>query len=285
MHDPAMLSNQQFERARRLALQLAGIELLERHRELLQQRSRRLGVCDCAEWDALLGAVEHGDTVSKQKLFRLLTTKFTGFFRQPAHFDVAAQHTLRVISERGRARLWSAAAATGEEPYSLAMALIEILRREDPPVSILATDVDAEALVVAKRGEYNEAAIRALGTARGEKFLRETGANHLWSIVPSVRCLIEFRELNLANAVWPTEGPFDVILCRNVIMYLEACHRYAVLERMASLLAPEGLLILDPAEHLGKASHMFTPQGNAVFSRRNTSPHLDNRGNRALERG
>ena len=91
------------------------------------------------------------------------------------------------------------------------------------------------------------------------RFFGETARRRRWSIAPAVRRLVEFRALNLVGAAWPVEGPFDVIFCRNVLMYLEACHRYAVLERMASLLAPDGLLMLDPAEHLGKAAHLFTP--------------------------
>ena len=86
-----------------------------------------------------------------------------------------------------------------------------------------------------------------------------------------MRRLVEFRALNLASEAWPVEGPFDVIFCRNVLMYLETCHRYAVLERMASLLAPDGLLILDPTEHLGKAGHLFTPAADGVYSRRRTT--------------
>jgi chemotaxis protein methyltransferase CheR len=263
-----MLSNQQFDRTRRLALSLAGIELVERHRELLARRGRRLGILDSAGLDSLLNAVEEGETAARQKLLCLLTTKFTGFFRHPHQFDIAAEHTLRAAQHRGRARLWSAAAATGEEPYSLAMSLIEVSRCDAPPASILATDVDLDALAVAQRGEYDEAALRGLEPARRERFLRETSVARRWGIAPAVRRLVELRALNLASVAWPVEGPFDLIFCRNVLMYLEAGHRYAVLERMASLLAPDGLLMIDPTEHLGKAGHLFTPGADAVYRRR-----------------
>ena len=89
-----------------------------------------------------------------------------------------------------------------------------------------------------------------------------------WHLVPAVRQWVEFRTLNLIDPVWPVEGQFDVIFCRNVLMYLEAGHRYAVLERMASRLAPDGLLLLDPTEHLGKVGHWFTPGVDGVYSRR-----------------
>jgi len=263
-----MLSNQQFDRTRRLALSLAGIELVDRHRELLASRSRRLGIRDSAGLDSLLSAAEKGEPPARQQLLCLVTTKFTGFFRHPRHFEIAAAHALRAARQRGRARLWSAAAATGEEPWSLAMVLVEAFQRNDPPASIVATDVDVDALAIAERGEYGEAAVQALEPARRVRFLTATGDVRRWSIAPAARSVVEFRALNLAGETWPVEGPFDVILCRNALMYLESCHRYGVLERMASLLAPDGLLMLDPTEHPGQAGHWFTPGADGVYSLR-----------------
>jgi len=266
-----MLSNQQFDRTRRLALSLAGIELAERHRELLDRRSRRLGALDGAGLDSLLRAAEQGELTATQQLVCLLTTKFTGFFRHPRHFRIAAEHAIRAADRRGSARLWSAAAATGEEPYSLAMALIEAFGRNDPPATILATDVDVEALAVGQQGEYAEAALRGWDPQRRERFLRQTNVTRRWSIAPAVRRLVEFRALNLISETWLVEGPFDVVLCRNVLMYLETRHRCAVLERLASLLAPDGLLMIDPAEHLGEAGHLFAPDAEAVYRRQGPS--------------
>lgn len=262
-----MLTSEQFDRTRKLALRLAGIELCDRHRELLANRSRRLRIPPTAGIEALLGAAEEGDLPACRQVIGLVTTNFTGFFRHPRHFEVAAEHALRAAQHRGQARLWSAAAATGEEPYSIAMALIEVFQREDPPATILATDIDAEALEAAARGEYGERALRALEPERRARFFDEAAVAGHRCIASAARRLVDFRELNLAGVVWPIEGPFDVIFCRNVLIYLEACHRYSVLERLASLLAPHGLLILDPAEHLGKAGHLFTQVADAVYRR------------------
>jgi len=266
-----MLSNQQFDRTRRLALNLAGIELAERHRDLLERRGRRLGIVDSAGLDLLLGAAEEGEPNARRRLLCLFTTKFTGFFRHPIHFKLAAEHALRAARQQGRARLWSTAAATGEEPYSLAMALIEVFGCDDPPAAILATDIDQDAMAFAQRGDYGAAALEALEPKRRERFLCEGGTTGRWGIAAAPRRLVEFRALNLTSVEWFIEGPFDVILCRNVLMYLEAYHRYAVLERLASLLAPDGLLMLDPAEHLGKAAHLFTPDADGAYSRRRSS--------------
>ena len=261
-----MLTSTQFEQARYLALRLAGIELVDRHREILYRRSVRLGIHEGDGLDALLRAATDGDPKASQRLVSLFTTNLTGFFRHPAHFDVAAEHALRATQRRGEARCWSAAAATGEEPCSLAMALTDI--REEPQVTILATDIDEEALAIARRGEYTGRALAGLEAERLEQFFTETTADH-WAVKPAVRRLVEFSALNLVDVAWPNiDGPFDVIFCRNVLMYLEAAYRYSVVERLASLLAPDGLLILDPTEHLGKAGLFFGPGVDGVYSRR-----------------
>lgn len=260
-----MLTDDQFDRARRLALRLAGIELVERHRELLYRRTCRSGLEAGARLDALLAAAEVGDAAARRRLIGLLTTSFTEFFRHPSHFSVAAEHARLVAQKRGTARLWSAAAATGEEPYSLAMALIEAAQRDDPGGTILATDIDTEALAIAAAGEYSEPALRMLTSDRRQRFFGEVAGAARWRINPAPRRLVEFREVNLTEPIWPVAGPFDVIFSRNVLMYLEVGRRQAVLERLAALLAPDGLLILDPVEHLGKAAPRFTSQTQGVY--------------------
>ena len=266
-----MLTNEQFDRARKLALRLAGIELFDRHRALLKSRSRRLGISGAQEFEALLEAAEEGHPKASGKLIGLVTTNFTGFFRHPTHFDLAASHALRTVKRRGRARLWSAAAATGEEPYSLAMALIETFHRPDPPVTLLATDIDEDALDAARRGEYSRRALQGMEPDRCARFFNPAPDARRWTVAPEVLRLVEFRALNLTDAVCPLAGPFDVIFCRNVLIYLEAAYRYSVLERIASLLAPDGLLFLDPTEHLGNAEHLFSAETEGVYQRRTRS--------------
>jgi chemotaxis protein methyltransferase CheR len=266
-----VLSNQQFDRIRRLASALAGIELVDRHRELLRRRGRRLGIEDPAAMDALLDSAEQNDAPAVRRLVCLLTTKFTGFFRHPRHFELAATRAQLAIRRRGRARLWTAGAATGEEPYSLAMALIEGVGRSDPPVDILATDLDAEALAAAEQGEFTEFALRALQPAQRERFLAEGPARGRWVINPEPKKLVRFFEVNLARDDWPIAGPFDVIFCRNVLMYLEDRYRLAALERIARLLEPDGLLMLDPTEHLGRGGRWFKPGTDGVFALRSKS--------------
>src|SRR5262249_11529189 len=157
------------------------------------------------------------------------------------------------VHRRGPARLWSAAAATGEEPYSLAMSVIDVFRCDDPAVTILATDIDETALAVARDAEYSRTTLAALPPGHHAPFVGEPTAHGRLRLAPAVRQLVTFQRLNLTETAWPIEGTFDVVFCRNVLMYLDASHRYAVLERVASVLEPGGLLLLDPTEHLGGA--------------------------------
>ncbi len=262
-----MLTNLQFDRTRRLASSLAGIELVERHRELLERRYRRIGFVDDQGLDALLGAAEEGEATATQRILCVLTTKFTGFFRHRRHFEIAAEHALQAANLRGEARLWSAATATGEEAYSIALALIEAFGTEEPLAQVLATDIDTQALATARRGEYGEQSLQALDSRSRTRFFCEGRGSKQWAIVPAVRRLVHFQTLNLVDRSWPVDGPFDVVFCRNVLMYLQPAHRYAVLERISSLLAPDGLLMLDPTEYLGKARHLFAPRSGGVYSR------------------
>jgi|GEM_PF-1391869 len=262
-----MVTDELFDRTRRLALELTGIELFERHREILQSRGRRLGIQDVARLDSMLSAAEAGDPVATRQFVGMVITPFTAFFRHPWHFDIAAEKALWAAHRWGRARVWSAGVATGEEPYSLAMALIEVFRRDDPPVSIVATDIDLDALASAEQGTFGIGTLQSLNMERIDRFFTENNAMR-WSVSPTVRRLVKFRTLNLAADTWLVDGPFDVVLCRNVLMYLETGRRYLALERMALLLAPDGLLIMDPAEYPGNAGHLFKPEGDGVYSRR-----------------
>lgn len=264
------ISPAQFDRARQLALRLAGIELYDRHREILIRRSQRLGIEDAVAFDALLDRADIGDERAGQRLVGLVTTNFTCFFRNPQHFEAAAAHAFRAVRDRGRARIWSAAASTGEEPYSTAIAILDAFGTADPPVTILATDIDDDALDIARRGEYAETSISTLDQRIRSAYVRPVDASARWGVTEPIRRLVVFRRENLIDPEWADDGCFDVILCRNVLMYLEAGRREGVARRMWSMLAPDGILILDPAEHLGRAASAYSHRGGGIFVRRQT---------------
>ncbi|MBI4889030.1 MAG: hypothetical protein HY821_00305 [Acidobacteria bacterium] len=256
-----------FERVRALAARIGGIALYERHRAQIARRGARLGLGGAAELEELLSGVERGDARALQCFVELTTTGFTGFFRTPAQFEAAREHIGKAVQRRGWARAWSAAASTGEEPYSLAMALSGLWESGTAPVKILATDINCSALDIARRGEYGPGDVSGLAPAVRARFFTAAEDGKVWRIADEMRQMVEFRVLNLAATEWPVAGSFDVIFCRNVLMYLEPRCRDAVLLRMSELLAADGALVLDPAEHAGRTGALFGRSRQGVYSR------------------
>ncbi len=263
-----MITLEQFELLKLLALCLAGIEILDRHRQLLEAKCRRLGINSTIELAILISAANQGDSAACQRLIVLFTTAHTSFFRIPWHFDIAAEHALWAVHKTGHARFWSAATATGEEPYSLAIALLNIFRRDDPPVAILATDINPDSLAFAERGVYPESALAALPPSARALFSGNSNLSGSQKVSAAVQRLVTFQTLNLNGPAWPVNGPFEVIFCRNVLMYFTVDRRDQAVRRFASLLAPGGLLILDPAEHLGAYRHLFSQGKESIYTLR-----------------
>ncbi len=260
------ISTRQFDRARQLALRLAGIELFERHRRILCQRIERLGMRDERSVEALLDAADLGDESASRRFVALLTTNFTGFFRHPHQFTAAAAHALDSARDHEPVRMWSAACSTGEEPFSLAIAAVDAFGGSGAPVSILATDIDVDALESARLAEFGERAMAAVdGSCRNRRF-QPVGDGSRWRIADEIRRLVEFRQVNLIDDNWPVGGEFDVIFCRNVLMYLEPTRREAVTRQLISRLEPGGLLIIDPAEHLGQLGAQLCRRGSGVHA-------------------
>ena len=272
------MTSEQFEIISHLALELTGIEILDRHRHLLDRKCRWLGIDSTDDLSGFLRRANEGDPSACQHLIVLLTTSHTSFYRIPWHFDIAAEQALWAVHKKGCARFWSAAAATGEEPYSLAIALLNIFRRDDPAATILATDINPDSLAFAQRGVYGAPALAALPPSARSHFSDDSTASGARRVSTTVQRLVTFQALNLNAPAWPINGPFDVIFCRNVLMYFTADRRDIAVRRFASLLAPGGLLILDPAEHLGRTSHLFSKGKESIYTLLRPLPHTFNNG-------
>jgi chemotaxis protein methyltransferase CheR len=260
-----MLHHELLEQTHRLALRIAGIELFQRHNEILERRAHRVGVFGDDAYREFLRTVEQGDGAAQRRFVSMITTNFTGFFRHPQHFDLAAEHALYAVHRRGTAHLWSAAASTGEEPYSLAMSLCEVFRRETVPATVDATDIDEDALESGQRGVYN---LRTLEPAWSARYFERDVSPLQVRVSDTARRLIRFRALNLTDTEWSLSQTYDVVFCRNVLMYLHPEHRYAVLERIVSVMARDGVLFLDPSEHLGRAAHWFESGTRGMYALR-----------------
>lgn len=249
----------------------AGIELGDTRRMLcqtrLQRRLRVLGLNDYRSYLALLDDPARGEHV---ELINALTTNVTSFFREQHHFDMLASQILPALVARGgRIRLWSAGCSTGEEPWSLAMIVHEALGEHGGvDLKILATDIDTEVLERARAGVYSDEQIAPVSLPRRRRYLqRGTGRNAgRWRVGEALRGLVRFNRLNLFDA-WPMRGAFDVIACRNVIIYFDVAGKARLLRGFRDRLVPGGHLLLGHSESMPSGVDGFASCGRTVYRR------------------
>jgi chemotaxis protein methyltransferase CheR len=260
-----------FQRVRRLVRAELGISLAESKRELVYRRlSRRLRALKLIDFDSYLQLIEQRDPGELQNFCNALTTNLTAFFREPHHFEFLEQ--LLPAIERNNAatrriRIWSAGCSSGEEAYSAAMVALERLRHlRSWSIRILATDIDSNVLEHARRGIYNGDALEKVDAARLVRWFHRVGRSPQYRVCQEARQLIAFRHLNLIDP-WPMAGPFDVILCRNVIIYFDRATQRDVIERMSQLQRPGDHLILGYSESLLDVSTRYRLIGHAIHGR------------------
>lgn len=265
------LSSADFERVRLLIYQRAGISLHAGKQAMVYSRlSRRLrerrmpGFSEYLQW---LERNSGPDAETEwQEFVNCLTTNLTAFFREEHHFH-ALVDDLRARTGRP-IRIWCNAASTGEEPYSLAMTVVETLGAQ-APVKLVCSDIDTKVLNTAQRGVYSAEA-RGLSHERMKRhFLRGTGANAgQIRIKPELSRLIEFRSFNLMSPSWAALGePFDIVFCRNVMIYFDNPTQRRVLERTHAAMKPGGLLYVGHSENFTESRDLFRLRGKTIYER------------------
>jgi chemotaxis protein methyltransferase CheR len=260
-----------FARVRQLIHQRAGISLHEHKQAMVYSRlSRRLRDTGHRSFGAYLQALESssGEAAERewQEFVNCLTTNLTAFFREEHHFPVLAD-ALRRWGAARPLRIWCCAASTGEEPYSLAMCATEALGA-NAPVKLVASDIDTNVLATAQRGVY-AADARGLDADRLKRFfMRGTGANsgHI-RVKPELQKMIEFRSFNLMSPRWQLGEPFDVVFCRNVMIYFDAPTQRKVLEHMHAVMRPDSLLFVGHSENFTDSRDLFQLRGKTVYHR------------------
>ncbi len=256
-----------FERVRELIYDHAGISLNASKQDMVYSRlARRLRATGINNFREYLALLESNNEAEWEAFANSLTTNLTSFFRESHHFPLLAEH---VIKHKGRhpIALWCSAASTGEEPYSMAMAMVDAFGSFTPPVTILATDLDTSVLAKADAGVYPMERVEKLSADVIKRFfLKGAGAQAGFVRVrPELRAMITFRQVNLLNSDWPVRGPLDAIFCRNVMIYFDKETQLKILQRFAPLLQPDGLLFAGHSESFHHATHLFKLQGKTVY--------------------
>jgi chemotaxis protein methyltransferase CheR len=275
-----VLGDAEFNFIRHVISENAGIVLGPNKRQLVQGRlARRLRELGLPSYEAYCDHLRESGPEELVGLINALTTNVTAFFRENHHFDALAAYMIPEALKRNQAsrrlRIWSAGCSTGEEPYCIAMVASEVLpsaMRWD--LKILATDIDSDVIAAGQQGIYP---IDRLSTVPQERlrrcFRKGVGANAGHGLIqPDIARLISFRTLNLQQP-WPMKGPFDIIFCRNVMIYFDQATRERLVSRFAELLAPEGYLCLGHSESIHAGTAPFRLVGKTIYRRQGNAAH------------
>jgi len=261
-------SDGDFRRLKKLIFDYAGISLNDSKRAMAYGRiAKRLRVVGLKTFREYLDTVESTDSDERMQFVNALTTNLTYFFREAHHFPTLVEH-LQSRYAGQTMTVWSAACSTGEEPYSIAMAAIEAFATDQPPVRIIASDLDTHALSTAEKGVYSMEKLETLAPARLKRFfLRGTGAHKGFARVrPQVTRMVEFRQINLHDEAWDIGGPLAAIFCRNVMIYFNKETQTRILQRFVPLLKPNGLLFAGHSENFFyNAGDLFRIRGKTVY--------------------
>ena len=263
------LSVRDFDRIRGLAFEYCGLDIEPGKEELVASRlgkiMRGLGITSYgAYFDAVVADKSSQALVT---MIDSLTTNHTSFFREQQHFDFLANTVLPALTNRNHIDIWSAAASTGEEPYSVAIACKEFFSGRGPSLTILATDISTRVLATAKSATYEVQRLAGVPSALQHKyFLRSKAAESaLFRVKPEIRSCVQFQRLNLIEPFNAVTTVFPLILCRNVMIYFNAETQADLVRRFYQQMEPGGYLFIGHSESLNRIRHDFEYVAPAIY--------------------
>lgn len=252
----------------------AGIALNDSKASLVYSRLskhiRNLGLSGFRAYCQLVASQEGAG--ERREMLSHLTTNFTRFFRENHHFEHLRDEVLPGLIQRaksgGRVRIWSAASSDGQEPYSIALTVFQAFPNVlDYDFKILATDIDPKILAIARQGAYDEQALETVSPAMRKQWFKEVeiGGRRKFQVDERLKRLITYNELNLM-AQWPFKGKFDVIFCRNVVIYFDEPTQMRIWTRFADLLPIGGHLYIGHSERVsGDSKNDFDNIGITTY--------------------
>jgi len=270
------LTDREFDEIRAVIKELTGIHMGDSKRQLIYRRvGSRLRATGINTFRGYLDFLKEGDPSELEEFANAVTTNLTSFFREQHHFDFLANTIVpEIVSNKGntskRLRIWSAGCSTGEEPYSIGMTLQESLKNVAHwDAKILCTDLDSAVLNICKAGVYSRQRVEKIPQNQLRRWFRKSRSqgSDLVKVSQKLQDLITFKQLNLMRD-WPMRGRFDVIFCRNVIIYFDKPTQRVLIERYANILGDGGYLILGHSESLFNVSDRFTLLGQTIYRKK-----------------
>jgi chemotaxis protein methyltransferase CheR len=269
------LNDRQFDKISKMVYQVSGIDLHQGKEELVKARLlKRLRALQIPNFDRYLKYIEKDSKGTEiQEMVDVLTTNKTHFFREMEHLNFLKDKIMPNL-KKDRIRIWSAGCSSGEEPYSIAIVLREMFPDiGSRDVKILATDISDRMLEKARYGTYDEELVKSFPPQyrSGSFVAAERVRPRKYAIAPAVKSLVYFAKLNLMEQ-WPMSGPFDVIFCRNVMIYFDKPTQESLVKRFWDVLADGGYLLVGHSESLTFLSHNYRYIQPAVYKKINNVP-------------
>lgn len=271
-----VMTDAEFKAISEIAYKEAGLVFPQEKAPLVQSRiNRRLRQTKINSFAKYIAFVESQQGLSERRvMISSLTTNVSNFFRESHHFDILREAILPDLLARaragGRIRIWSAGCSTGQEPYSIAMTILDVAPDASGlDIKILATDIDPNVITTAKQGYYDANSVDGIHETLQEKYLEiiKNGPKTGFKISNTVQDMVSFRELNLLSE-WPFSGTFDVIFCRNVVIYFDEITRMSLWPRFEAATGRDGWLFVGHSERLSdQLNTEFITAGPTAYRR------------------
>lgn len=267
-------SDKHFKQLSTFVTAQTGIVLTEAKKDMVYSRlSKRIRKQFAGSFDDFCQTIADGDPAEQDFLINAITTNLTAFFRENHHFDYLRHKVIPALvrdnATTKKIRIWSAGCSTGEEAYSIAICLRETIADvDDWDIKILATDLDANVLVHGKQGVYAQERISGIDKQVAQSWFKQGSGDNagLVKVRPELGRMIVFKRLNLLHD-WPMNGPFDLIFCRNVVIYFDKATQSKLFDRFADILVEQGHLFIGHSESLYKVCERFASLGHTVYRR------------------
>lgn len=261
-------SDLEFKQICKLIYERAGIHLTPSKKDMVYSRlARRLRANNISTFSDYLDIVETNSGPEREAFVNALTTNVTSFYREAHHFEILAQHVKNLPKQRF-INIWCNAASTGQEPYTIAMTMMDLFDGVTPPVHIIATDIDTNALQKASAGVYTMEDAKNLPKDLLERHFLKGRADKTGSIKirQELRDMVSFAPLNLLDAQWPIKGPFDAVFCRNVMIYFDKATQNNILRRFIPMMQRDALMFAGHSESLQGLNDVFQLRGKTVYN-------------------
>lgn len=262
-----IFTDDNFAQARLLMFKFSGVNISEAKRNMVYSRlSKRLRELSLNDFSHYLKRVKQS-TREQTHFVNALTTNLTAFFREQHHFTAVEQYLQR---DNRSINIWSAGCSSGEETYSLAMTAVKARNSFTPKVRIIGSDINSEVLKFAKKGVYNLEDVERLPTTIKQSFFFKGKKEQQGKakIIPDVQNIVAFKNVNLFAEEWQLPGMFDIIFCRNVLIYFKPKEKEKIIRQMLTHLRTGGLLVVGHSENYSHLTQELMSVGQTIYQKR-----------------